>query len=574
MTCVKRNELLHRPLLYRRHNLTILSLLFFVCCYTKPILAEQAETQVWSDGNDDIVFLVYSQEQEGKQGFRICYKLKTKDTFRKGNWYPGRPDKILLHNKRLIIFFKGGACQSYGLIKNYPSEYDNQTVRRLPNGVSLIHAISYQNNLYALVSANESIRLPLSSIYGPFDQSDDSETETSSRPMVDIQPGDSIILRLDHQQQWACANRNVIKIQDSMPMTFEIIDDVMHLFYQKSNLINHYMIQNDNILSSTVVDENGGRVIDSMVVNLQLCLVVANSIESPQYTIYRWGNQQWYASEPLFQLENVIESTPVHQTSVASTDQEILFFNVSNPEKIIYRYYQLDGTLSNQTEYSLETIQQEFHPFLQWLIKGQWRLVLFLITLGIVFAKRDDVFKQIPSPNELSQLAPIFSRCFAYLLDLIPPFLIAYLIFDWISPEMAGEVDKYFTEVSQGNDYSQSDPMLINILAFYFTIYMIFILYQMVFELIFSTTPGKRAFGLQVVSTDMKQPTRKQILLRSVFRFIDMDNFNVLFLLIVTIRRQRVGDLIANTIVVKRPKNKVNYVINDPIDSDQQQADR
>src|SRR5437016_8674043 len=68
-------------------------------------------------------------------------------------------------------------------------------------------------------------------------------------------------------------------------------------------------------------------------------------------------------------------------------------------------------------------------------------------------------------------------------------------------------------------------------------------------------TPGKRAFALRVIQTDGQPVGLGPVLLRNLLRPFDvllvaMGAFLVLF----TRRRQRLGDLVAGTIVVRQPK--------------------
>jgi uncharacterized RDD family membrane protein YckC len=68
-------------------------------------------------------------------------------------------------------------------------------------------------------------------------------------------------------------------------------------------------------------------------------------------------------------------------------------------------------------------------------------------------------------------------------------------------------------------------------------------------------TPGKRAFGLRVVQTDGQPVGLGPVLLRNLLRPFDVALVLVgAFLILFTRRRQRLGDLVAGTIVVRQPK--------------------
>jgi uncharacterized RDD family membrane protein YckC len=68
-------------------------------------------------------------------------------------------------------------------------------------------------------------------------------------------------------------------------------------------------------------------------------------------------------------------------------------------------------------------------------------------------------------------------------------------------------------------------------------------------------TPGKRAFGLRVVQTDGQPVGLGPVLLRNALRPVDVLVVGLgMFLILLTRRRQRLGDLVAGTIVVRHPR--------------------
>jgi uncharacterized RDD family membrane protein YckC len=76
--------------------------------------------------------------------------------------------------------------------------------------------------------------------------------------------------------------------------------------------------------------------------------------------------------------------------------------------------------------------------------------------------------------------------------------------------------------------------------------------YFIYFEFKRGTTPGKKLFGLQVISAEGGRLTMRQCVLREIFRsYVDVP-FIVpgLISAIVTERKQRIGDLVAGTVVV------------------------
>jgi uncharacterized RDD family membrane protein YckC len=84
---------------------------------------------------------------------------------------------------------------------------------------------------------------------------------------------------------------------------------------------------------------------------------------------------------------------------------------------------------------------------------------------------------------------------------------------------------------------------------------VVFIGYYLVFELLFSRTPGKFVTGLVIVELDGGRCTWRQVLIRTAFRLLEV---NPLFLgglpaalsVIFSKHHQRFGDKFAETLVV------------------------
>ena len=76
--------------------------------------------------------------------------------------------------------------------------------------------------------------------------------------------------------------------------------------------------------------------------------------------------------------------------------------------------------------------------------------------------------------------------------------------------------------------------------------------YAAVFEALSQATPGKRLTGLSVVREDGRRCGLGAIVIRNLARVIEFHFPPAVFLLAVTVNRQRLGDLLARTVVVER----------------------
>ncbi len=83
---------------------------------------------------------------------------------------------------------------------------------------------------------------------------------------------------------------------------------------------------------------------------------------------------------------------------------------------------------------------------------------------------------------------------------------------------------------------------------------LLFFAYLIIAEAVWGQTLGKKLFGIKVMMQDGRKCTVLGAILRNVFRLIDVIFGGYLLAIIVmtlTPRRQRVGDLIARTVVIK-----------------------
>jgi uncharacterized RDD family membrane protein YckC len=159
-----------------------------------------------------------------------------------------------------------------------------------------------------------------------------------------------------------------------------------------------------------------------------------------------------------------------------------------------------------------------------------------MIFLGVVlFRERGRLSGGIPEPGP--PVADVAARVMAFVLDhlvLAPPML------------LAGEVILPDSGLFDLEDPKFREWMLVCL--------GISFLYYAVLEWIFGWTIGKRILGLKVTGADGGRLTLRGALLRSAVRLLDAEALPMALAgmasLLMTKRRQRLGDLVAGTIVV------------------------
>lgn len=103
-------------------------------------------------------------------------------------------------------------------------------------------------------------------------------------------------------------------------------------------------------------------------------------------------------------------------------------------------------------------------------------------------------------------------------------------------------------------------------LLFMFILIIPIVFYDIVFELILhGQSPGKKARNIKVISISGDQPSFGQYLIRWLFRILDFTLTNWLLALImvaVSEKKQRLGDLIAGTVLIKTtPRTALSQTI-------------
>lgn len=146
------------------------------------------------------------------------------------------------------------------------------------------------------------------------------------------------------------------------------------------------------------------------------------------------------------------------------------------------------------------------------------------------------------------ELASLRERAISYFLDLIILTLIYILLMSLVSAiSLFGSMG--WTQI---------------IIIFPF---IAFFSYNVVFEIVrHGQTPGKKAMGVRVVRLDGKEPEWSDALLRSLLHLADsffcMGVIGAL-LIKTTSRHQRLGDMAANTTVIKLYSQKYNFQLAD-----------
>ncbi len=165
--------------------------------------------------------------------------------------------------------------------------------------------------------------------------------------------------------------------------------------------------------------------------------------------------------------------------------------------------------------------------------------VLILATLIMyVVWRRDQSENRLDLPQTL-ELADLAQRIIAALIDLFPCVILSMVTFAMLPLQI---VFNHWPGRSGGWQEMLPGALII----------VVFVVHTTVTESIAATTMGKKIMGIQVVTLTGQQPHLWQSLARGGMKVFDLVAWPLLILPVIGPYRQRLGDLVAKTVVVSR----------------------
>ncbi len=162
--------------------------------------------------------------------------------------------------------------------------------------------------------------------------------------------------------------------------------------------------------------------------------------------------------------------------------------------------------------------------------------VLALATLTMfIFWRRDPTWNRLDLPESLI-LADLSRRAIAAAIDIAPGALLAMYLFQVDPVELSRRWP------GQSESWRDMIPGMV--------VMGIYITHTLLSELFTATTLGKKVLGLHTVRLTGQPPNLWQVVARNVTKAFDLIAFPLLILPLIGPYRQRLGDLVAGTVVV------------------------
>jgi len=268
------------------------------------------------------------------------------------------------------------------------------------------------------------------------------------------------------------------------------------------------------------------------------------SAQAVQLSVYLRTSDEWSTSGPA-RAGNDFLSINANETGVGVVRGRLAVARNNSDGKVEFAWGDLRASPLLQFE-TLSMRVEEGAPEPSWWDAVLTALVLSVVTF-VMFQRRD----QINRPASVSRgfvIAEPWRRVLATAIDIVPAMLV---IMPWSMSMFPTDDMSVLFELAQDPDFvAKFVPINLAFVALYG-------LWCFIWEMTTYTTPGKRLFSCRVLSTNGSPPTTRQILVRNLCRVITfaigMPTLMValLLMLVLTRNRQRIGDLMAETVVVQ-----------------------
>ncbi len=250
-------------------------------------------------------------------------------------------------------------------------------------------------------------------------------------------------------------------------------------------------------------------------------------------------------------------NVPVDLTVSAEADRIVIGYVDSQAKQIKLTRWSLSGKYLAKDE--------TINPMAYSIPKQEPSMLFTVLMIAVVMLAiftRGTPSSALPELPSNVDFASYWRRAVAFVIDFFPISFIASLF--WYDHFKAMQISGDFLE---SLDIMQSDPQM-----YYMTMIVtaIYIGYCTAMEGRFGWTVGKYILRMQVrqLNKPAETPTWIQSLIRNIIKIIELSFIPLLFVMILTRTRQRVGDLIAGTIVVQLNSERTNFDIRDEGRSD------
>lgn len=532
----------------------------------------QSARELSAAGSDEMLWIALGEWGQDREEFNTrfwCRQSQSEKTI------PPRLPMPQLHRVRQCavvgqvfdVFFNNGVHYRY-------SESRGRRVHQLP-GKALPLAVAGESQgdgakIWAVVSPEVAVGVESSwrryqeSLIA--DKDDDESGKDSPTTQVDASPlpvsSDRTprIVMYDGRV-WQPMGVAIPECTEADAYWLAVADGRRHLFWMKADAgreINHARYEKDQwtigakIIASAAVRKAAVAVANKHVVFAAL----VQDLNEQGLRCERWSRgmsgplaDAWNHPAPVLDAKGASLRLPLGSAVALFGDRLALVQLVKDGPEVGYWIYEAGGKPEKPfTALSMSTSTEG--PGSPAGLRDFLTMLVIAGMLMLVFWRRQD------SPESMAVLPPGLQvagpakRTLAFAIDAAPAAAIVLLVWH-------GSIGSFYHALSAAS--ASGEPAVewpSEIVWAWFWFRVIYTVYSTVFEVVWSATPGKRLVGCMVISETIERPGILQIGIRNIARMVELEPYlkiwPFLFVVFFTANRQRMGDLLARTIVVQR----------------------
>jgi len=180
-------------------------------------------------------------------------------------------------------------------------------------------------------------------------------------------------------------------------------------------------------------------------------------------------------------------------------------------------------------------------------------LVVVAVVALVFWRRQESISMPLPMPEGRRVVGP-GKRALMALLDMIPAAAVVTIL--WFDP-ISGYCREFYDAAQTGQTQALEELQWPESLTWAWMWFrLVYTAYCIGFEIVWRATPGKRLLRCEVCSETLDRPNAVHIIIRNITKLIELEPYLQIwpFMLVIILMRnnQRVGDLLARTIVVQR----------------------
>lgn len=489
---------------------------------------------------------------------RFAFRDDRSDRIRPAGRIPplgGNIAQAVVSGKSLHVIYSDGGHFSYRTTRPAVTEE-----RQLP-GAAIPYAWAADpadGTILAIVDGAAGLQLPL-------EASPESEPERLPEDDPMASPSDSVSGVVEEQAaqlalvrfvrgRWQLVDALPFGLDDSPVCWMVVVDSEVHVFFRGTSAAPRPLMHTSGMAGEWGAPARVGALDADSVVTVfagEGTLSVVTLDREAGRRVQRWilrdamfsraGYLDLGASDGPFSAGAIAACPDGSKVALASVDdQDSIWVGLWTPDDASVPFApELVSALSAETPTVLDAKTRDLLAY----------IVLALVLLVVFLRRQESITKPAPLAPGVAPAA-MGKRMMAFLFDLLissPITLsILYPVLSTLSPQ---RLEMMQEEASPGQMWNEVFwPWMLAA--------SIYCAYTAVFELVWRASPGKRIMGCRVVAENGDRCSAVTILIRNLFRLVELFPMGqflaAVVLIILTRNRQRLGDLIARTLVVER----------------------